>query len=62
MKTIENWKDVQSIYKGVDIDFCIGVLRYLRGENELDTSEPNEQRQGYWIAKSNKLELNYQVK
>lgn len=61
MKKIESWKDVQNIYKGVDIEFCIGVLEYLRNNEEPDRFQPNMARQGYWRAKSDKLELTYQV-
>lgn len=59
MKNITDWREVQEIYGGVPLDFCNGVLMFLRGEEEPDSSEPNMMRQGYWRAKSDKLNLKY---
>jgi len=57
---LNNWKDVQEIYPSADIDFTIGVRMFLRGEKEPDNLEINMIRQGYWKAKSDKLNLKYQ--
>lgn len=59
MKNITNWREVQEIYRGVSLDFCTGVLMFLRGEEEPDRLESNMIRQGYWRAKSDKLNLKY---
>ena len=59
MKNITNWKEVQEIYKGVDIDFCTGVLAFLRGDSEPDNTEKNMIRQGFWRAKSDRLNTKY---
>ncbi len=61
VKVINHWKQVQDIYPSADLQFCIGVMIFLRGEKEPDYDEPNMMRQGYWISKNDKLNIKYKV-